>query len=96
MAEFLNKKKEPAVDMGPDTGFDAMGKPIPFYRREAGYQAARSMGVSSEDAFAVVNAMCPPLERDEPYGAMEAGMKYVDLTGTYRMMATLLAAEKPA
>jgi hypothetical protein len=31
------------------------------------------------------------LERDDPYGAMSDAMKYVDLTGTYRLMAALLA-----
>lgn len=69
-----------------------MGKPVPFYRRQAGYDTCREMGLTSEDAYSAVGVMSDQLERDEPYGAMEEGMRYVDLTGTYRLMAVLLTA----
>jgi hypothetical protein len=30
--------------------------------------------------------------RKNPYGAMENGLKYLDITGVYRIMAVLLTA----
>ena len=97
MAEFLHKHPDliqftPTVDG--DSGFAAMGKPVPFYRRQAGYEHCKEMGCGSDAAFAAVNGMSEMLERDKPYEAMAAGMKYLDLTGTYRLMAVLLTAEK--
>lgn len=94
MAEFLNQTKDKAEDYGPDAGFNALGKPVPFHRRETAYEHARQMGCNEADAFAVISAMCLDIERDEPYGAMKAAIKYVDLTGTYRLMAVLLTAAK--
>ncbi len=94
MAEFKNQLAGfPNPEVEGTDGFAAMGKPIPFYRRQAGYEHARQMGVNEDSAFSVICAMCDGLERDEPYTAMGAGMKHVDLTGTYRLMAVLLTAE---
>jgi hypothetical protein len=70
------------------SGFAAMGKPIPYERKQRAYDAAKSIGV--KDCFALVQGMSEQLERDKPYEAMQVGMKHVDLTGTYRIMATLL------
>jgi len=100
MAEFLNhalpaKQEAHGPDIGydPETGFKAMGKPIPMFRRQAGYDHAKAMGVkSSEAAWTVVSTMAAQIERDKPYEAMQAGMKFLDLTGTYRMMSVLLTA----
>ena len=97
-AEFLHQHPDlitltPTVDG--DRGFAAMGKPVPFFRRQAGYEHCRQMGCSSDAAFAAVNAMSEALKRDEPYNAMAAGMKYLDLIGTYRLMAVLLTASNP-
>jgi hypothetical protein len=33
------------------------------------------------------------LERDKPYEAQAAGMKFLDLTGTYRLFAVLLTTD---
>lgn len=84
-AEFLGKKPEPLPD-----GFASMGKPIPFSRRQSGYDHCIQMGLSSAEAFAAVNAVTEKLQRDQPYEAMAEGMKYLDLTGTYRLFAALL------
>ncbi len=81
--------------MGPGNGFDAMGKPIPKYRQQAGYDTCKQMGLDTEKAWSAVSGMTNALQRDEPYAAMEAGMKYLDLTGTYRLMAVLLTANRP-
>lgn len=42
------------------------------------------------DILSVVEGMAAQLERDEPYKAMSIGMGFLDLTGTYRIMAVLL------
>lgn len=77
-------------------GFDAMGKPIPAYRRAAAYETCKTIGIEpAERRFDCVDRMASALERDEPHRAMEVGMEYLDLTGTYRLMAVLLTAEKP-
>jgi hypothetical protein len=78
-----------------DTGFNAMGKPIPFFRKEAAYKLAKEMGVEKvEDRFSLVNSVSVCLERDNPFEAQKVAMKHLDLTGAYRLMAYLLTAEE--
>ncbi len=84
MAEFIGQPKD-EID-----GFNNMGKPISPFRRQAGYAHARQMGLSADHALAAVSGVAEQLERDKPYEAMAAGMKYMDLTGTYRLFAVLL------
>ncbi len=85
----------PAPEVSDTDGFAAMGKPVPFWRRQAGYETCRAMGLTSENAYSAVGVMSEQLERDQPYDAMEKGMEYIDLTGTYRLMAVLLTASRP-
>ena len=95
MAEFLNQQ---VPEDSPEViaGFEAMGKPIPDYRKDAGYQTCRkAFGMDANKSFGTVQGCADALERDEPYKAMEAAMKYgLDLTGAYRLMAVLLTAEE--
>lgn len=84
MAEFIGQDKE-EID-----GFNNMGRPIPSDRRQRAYEHAKQMGLSSDHALAAVQGVAEQLERDKPYEAMGAGMKYLDLTGTYRLFAVLL------
>lgn len=98
MAEFremVGARMVPAPDIPGTDGFAAMGKPIPMYRRTAALNHMVKMGCSTQHAWACVGAMANKLERDEPYEAMAEGMKYLDLTGTYCIMAELLAAPEP-
>ena len=94
MAEFLNQPKPEKLDLGEGAGFDAMGKKVPFYRQEAGYKTCKEIGLDTDEAHAAVSSMAEALSRDEPYNALNAGMVYLDLTGTYRLMAVLLTAEE--
>lgn len=72
-------------------GFDAMGHPIPADRQQAAYDTAKSMGIESpEDRTELVGAMTIHLENDRPFEAQEAGLKFLDITGFYRLMAVLL------
>lgn len=98
MAEFLNQTVEPPLD-----GFNNMGKPIPPAQRERGYEACKAMGLDSARAWECVNTTAAQLERDKPHEAQGAAMRLLDLTGAYRLMATLLTpapapapASKPA
>ena len=97
MAEFLNQRKPDRLsEKGSNSGFDAMGKPVPIHRRTAALHCCREIGLTdAEDTWTCVSQMAAQLERDEPYEAMAAGMRYFDLTGTYRLMAVLLTAEEP-
>lgn len=80
-----------------DSGFNAIGKPIPLFRKEAAYQQVKEMGVTSpEDRMLLVNSVSEHLERDQPYEAQAAAMKYLDLTGAYRLVAVLLTVEPVA
>lgn len=61
MSIFANEHEGVGARIGPDTsttgteGFAALGKPVPFYRREAGSQALKDMGVErAEDRFRVL------------------------------------------
>lgn len=105
MAEFMNDPDpflQVGTRIGPDTttegmdGFAAFGKPVPIYRRSAALHHARDMGCTDTEKMTfAIDRMCQFIERDEPYEAMQAGMHLVDLTGTYRLLAVLLCAEKP-
>jgi hypothetical protein len=76
-----------------ESGFNAMGKPIPAPRRQAAYDCAKGIGVEGPDErMSLVGAMADYLERDKPYEAQQVALKYVDLTGAYRLMAVLLTA----
>lgn len=94
MAEFLNESS-PKPDPVMADGFNEMGKPIPSYRRQAAYETCRSFGLDADSSWTTVSGMAEQLERDKPYEAMAAGMRKVDLTGAYRLMAVLLTAPKP-
>ena len=85
MAEHLNQKTEPAMDP-----LSMMGRPIPPSARQAGYDHCKQMGLESARAWECVNGMAEQLERDKPYEAQGAAMKFLDLTGSYRLMAVLL------
>lgn len=76
-----------------ETGFNAIGKPVPFFRQEAGYCLARSLGLSTEESHTLVRSMAEKLEKDKPFEAQEIAMKYVDLTGYYRIVSVLLTHE---
>lgn len=85
MAEFLNQKTEPALNP-----FNAMGKPIPPKARQAAFDDCKEMGLDGSRAWECVNTTSEQLERDKPYEALGAAMKFLDLTGSYRVMAVLL------
>jgi hypothetical protein len=87
-------------------GFEAMGKPVPTERREAAYQALKEMAPEAKNSerWSLVERVADQLERDQPYKAIEEatdageyghggqpGLR-LDLTGAYRLLATLLAA----
>ena len=91
MAEFLNQETPPKLD-----GFAAMGKPIPGYRKDLAYQTCRKdFDMDFDKSMGTVQGMANALERDQPYEALGAGMRYgLDLTGSYRLMAVLLVAKE--
>lgn len=100
MAEFLepsNLKHKiiPVANPKGTDGFAAIGKPVPLHRCSAALKHCRDMGLTNtEQGMACVSGMAAQLERDEPYEAMAVGMRYLDLIGTYRLMAVLLAAQE--
>jgi hypothetical protein len=80
-------------------GYDAIGHPIPPRRMGNAYAAAKEMGLSTDEAMLLVGQMADALERDDPYRALLDGSigyvreglnALVDLTGRYRLVATLL------
>ena len=70
--------------------FNMMGKPIPLVARDKGYAECRIMGLNQAEAVECVGSMSEQLERDQPYEAQAAAMKFLDLIGAYRLMAVLL------
>ncbi|QSY98700.1 hypothetical protein J2J97_32145 (plasmid) [Rhizobium bangladeshense] len=68
-----------------------MGKPVPWSRRERAVEHCKEMGLTDMMQIThVIDNMAQALERDKPYEAMQAGCTWLDLTGTYRLMAVLL------
>jgi hypothetical protein len=55
-------------------GFDAIGHPIPFERRQSAYEAVRqdmAPEATVEEAMSLVNRVADQLERDRPFEAMK-------------------------
>jgi hypothetical protein len=99
MAEFMGAKQEEqrASDAITAQGMEAFGKHVPYRRRDAALKHCRSMGLTdTNNAMGMIERMCDAIRRDEPYAAMEAGMAYLDLTGTYRLLAVLCVDQKEA
>lgn len=88
MAEHLGQDK--THDPSYEDGMNNMGKPIPDFRRDAAYEHCKAMGLGSADAMAAVSETAEQLERDKPYEAQGRAMKYMDITGAYRLFAVLL------
>lgn len=88
MAEHMNQSPTERMD-----GFDGMGKSVPPARRQAAYETCKAMGLDdSARAWECVNGVAEQIERDKPYEAQHVAMRFVDLTGAYRLMAVLLTA----
>ncbi len=85
MAEHLNQEVEVAL-----SPFNAMGKPLGTRARESGYRECKLMGLDQARAVECTSATAEQLERDKPYEALNLAMKFLDLTGAYRLIAVLL------
>ena len=78
--------------MAEPSAMNNIGKPIDEDHRQSGDDALKDMGVScSGSRWDCVQGVCDSLERDKPHEAMKKAMRYVDVTGAYRLFATLLA-----
>lgn len=88
MAEFIGQKPPETCD-----GVKNIGQPVPPYRRQAAYETLKAIGVADAAVrHATVSSMAERLERDKPYECMSEGMRVMDMTATYRVMAVLLTA----
>jgi len=78
------------------SGMNAMGKTIPFFRKEKAYQLAKSLGYNTETSYSVVNSISDSLERDHPFEAQQNALKLLhnDLTMVYMMFAYLLTGDR--
>ena len=72
--------------------FNQMGRPILMDARAEGYEHCKAMGLTPARATECVNVVAEQLQRDKPYEAQAAGMKFLDLTGVYRLFAVMLTA----
>ena len=98
MAEFIEvgAKIFPSTPSARDDGFGAFGNPVPFFRRQAAFEHAKSMGLDTAKSYDVVGKVSDAVARDEPYRAMEEAMKFLDLTGSYRLLAVVCTAASPS
>lgn len=75
------------------SGFNAFGHPVSEWRRNAAKSiAVEQMGVSVVMAEAAVNECADYIADDDPERAMLVLRAAVDLTGAYRLLATLCTA----
>lgn len=72
-------------------GFDAMGHPVPDRRKATALRHLREMApdLSTEREMELVGSVAAAIERDEPYDAIQNAREVLDLTGAYRLLATL-------
>ena len=91
-----------------ESGFGAMGHPIPMYRMTAALSHLREMNpevVTTGAAMEFLGKVASFLENDEPYKAQELWFRrstgddptpsIVDLTGYYRLVAVMLCEPEP-
>jgi hypothetical protein len=78
--------------------FEALGLPVPFFRRSAAIRHLRDMGFTDREKMdRIVGAMCSRIEHDDSHMALEDAMKLgCDATACYRLLAVLLAELPPA
>lgn len=78
--------------------FDALGRPIPSEGRESAYRFLReTCRMDSGPAWELVGKVSRALEDDQPARAQRTGLEMMDsdLTGYFRLAATLLASVEP-
>ena len=88
--------------MTKETGFNALGKPVPSNRTDAAYKTVKHIlpNLTSEEAYAFVAKCAEYIRKDEPFrivGAVEGldeDLQKIDVTGRYRLMAVLLTDPK--
>lgn len=113
MGKFANEYDGEISNLGPTrrkpgtntmpSEFDALGHPVPMYRRAAAYEHAKAMGCTDKQkTFSCIQRMADFIERDNPHAAMETALAHptnpdgiVDVTGVYRLLAVLLTATQP-
>jgi hypothetical protein len=84
--------------MTTESGFNAIGKPIPSDRQQKGYETVKELipNIDSETAYHIVAKCVNYLQDDQPFrivGAVDGldeDLSKIDLTGRYRLMAVLL------
>lgn len=75
-----------------DDPMNALGHPIPDEGRQAGYEFVREVGLEAGEAWELVGKVARALEDDEPFRAQKVALaSRLDLTGYYRLAATLLS-----
>jgi hypothetical protein len=87
LEEVLSKARARDVPTEPDGKAHHNGGSL-----HKGYEHRKEMGLTSARATECINTVSEQLQRDRPYEAMVAGMKFLDLTGIYRLFAALLCA----
>lgn len=87
------KSADHVCSEGCKSGMGAMGHPIPAERLSNALHHVREMlpDISTETAMSLIGRVAGYLEHDEPYEAMRVAKGNLDLTGTYRLFAVLLA-----
>ena len=69
-----------------------MGHKLPPEIRQFGFDACLSMGLDAANALECTEKAANFYERDKPYEAQSSNLKFLDLTGHYRLMESLSAA----
>lgn len=80
----------PDEHYGPSAA-DMIGKPISFAAMEKGYEHCRRLGLDQKLAYECTWSVAVLLSRNRPHDAMKAGLAHMDHSGTYRLLAILLA-----
>jgi len=106
MGNFANKPEPTAPDLTPvprdqpwhgQSGFRALGRQVPWFRRAAADQHLKAMGFTcAEQRWSIVCALAGRVASDDPHMALEECMRLgVDVTGCYRLLAVILSAPPP-
>ena len=77
------------------SGFEAMGEPVCDRRKSKALAHLRDMSpdLSTEREMEIVGSVSAAIERDEPYDAVAEAQDALDLTGAYRLLAVICAAD---
>ena len=95
--KFAEEGGNPGSTWHGKSEWEALGLPVPFFRRSAAINHMKAMGFTDRAKMEeVVGKMSERIERDDSHMALEDALRLgCDATACYRLLAVLLTEPEP-